>query len=197
MKFEIDGIKALLDEQIQENEIYTQKAKEIKASDLNEAAKARALEALSNTRAERAEQRRSEAIAKANELKKQEKTSIDLNDQKLISAITLAETLKDKLPEAVKKDIIHTFTGNQAALSVIKSSFESNGIGTKALESVMYDIDETYRDLAESLYRAYKEPYALSEISEPYYILKAIEAANTPAEEKPKDIEFSPIPKLI
>jgi hypothetical protein len=69
-------------------------------------------------------------------------SSLDVTDQELSSTLQIITATNGKIDLDTEKLILDTFKGNQAALRVIKSTYEHFGLRTDELKRFIFSIDE-------------------------------------------------------
>lgn len=103
-----------------------------------------------------ATEKRAEALDLLNRARAEEKTTIDTSNAALMCAISVINTLGDKLDSDDIKAITRQFSGDIGSLNTIKKICEVKGISTVHVENMIYDVDNSYQSLANNLDTAFQ-----------------------------------------
>mgnify|MGYP004634190327 CR=1 FL=1 len=103
-----------------------------------------------------ATEKRAEALDLLNRARAEEKTTIDSSNAALMCAISVINTLGDKLDGDDIKAITRQFSGDIGSLNTIKKICEVKGISTVHVENMIYDVDNSYQSLANNLDTAFQ-----------------------------------------
>lgn len=103
-----------------------------------------------------ATEKRAEALDLLNRARAEEKTTIDSSNAALMCAISVINTLGDKLDSDDIKAITRQFSGDIGSLNTIKKICEVKGISTVHVENMIYDVDNSYQSLANNLDTAFQ-----------------------------------------
>lgn len=103
-----------------------------------------------------ATEKRAEALDLLNRARAEEKTTIDSSNATLMCAISVINTLGDKLDSDDIKAITRQFSGDIGSLNTIKKICEVKGISTVHVENMIYDVDNSYQSLANNLDTAFQ-----------------------------------------
>lgn len=103
-----------------------------------------------------AAENRAAALDLLNRARAEEKTTIDTNNAALMCAISVINTLGDKLGGEDIKAITRQFSGDIGSLNTIKKICEIKGISTVYTENMIYDVDNLYQSLANNLDTAFR-----------------------------------------
>lgn len=198
MKAKIANVRNLLNEQMEENKIYSAKVDGIKRDAAwADGAKEEMLAALAQEFSNNAKKKRDDIILAVEELKSKEKTSIDLSDGKLANAISLVCSLGDSAPDSVLRDIENEFRGNQAGLEALKGAYKKAGLDTYNIDKNIYSVNKTYTDLAQGVFDAFRNPLSLSPLNDAFAVLNSIENVCEPETREQPKIELNTIPKIF
>ena len=96
------------------------------------------------------------ALDLLNRARAEEKTTIDTNNAALMCAISVINTLGDKLDGEDIKAITRQFSGDIGSLNTIKKMCEVKGVSTVYAENMIYDVDNFYQSLANNLDTAFR-----------------------------------------
>ena len=103
-----------------------------------------------------ATEKRAETLDLLNRARAEEKTTIDANNAALMCAISVINTLGNKLDSDDIKAITRQFSGDIGSLNTIKKICEVKGISTVHVENMLYDVDNSYQSLANNLDTAFQ-----------------------------------------
>lgn len=103
-----------------------------------------------------AAEKRAEALALLNRASADEKTTIDPSNAALMCAISVINTLGDKLGGEDIKAIVRQFSGDMGSLNTIKKICDVKGVSTVYIDNMIYDVSEFYQSLANKLDTAFK-----------------------------------------
>lgn len=198
MKSKIENIKKLFNEQIEENKIFSLKLEQIKNDKTySSQIKSELIETVKNGYKEKSNLKRDEIIKAVEELRNAEKTVLDLSDSRLNNAINLVCTLGDKMPTHILRAIENEFRGNQAGLEALKGAYQKAGLETFRIEKNIYDVDTTYRNLAQYIYDSFRKPEKITKLDQPLLTLKMIEDVCEPEPTEAVELQVNTIPKII
>ena len=194
----IKTIKELLGKHIEATNLYAETIEKIKNdADHTMEAKTRFSADIKERYTNDSNTRRDAIINAITELKKKEKTTIDLSDNRLSNAMSLLKLSGNKTADTILRDIENQFIGDQASLEVLKGIYDANGISTISLDRKMYNVNEVYNELAQGVYDDFRNPEQIGKLNRAYITLDFIEKANEPASNPTADVTVNTMPTVF